>query len=290
MKYLIITHTKARSFVQSRLLGEELREADFVMEKEVVDSGSNLEIKVLLDELNIDLHKIQHFKQGDFDAKARPLVFAALDRLPHDVKRDLDFWRYLSSVRFFEITKWRHPKTAKSSVSESENENAVDSNLKNYGAFGLQVTESLFFRLYKGAELAYDIGNKQNPFHLCEISNVDLWQSHIIRLTAGCNQSYVRSLLEWVKLRDSWYEKHLSKKHQKLKVIDSETDKNDHLRDLVKRIRRHRSNVVHEFLSHQELEAIINFEAEKSLGDGLSIPKWKEKKEEKRKKKSNPGS
>ena len=52
--------------------------------------------------------------------------------------------------------------------------------------------------------------------------------------------------------------------------FDYEPDKR-HLRDLVKRVRRLRSNVVHEFLSDEEVADMVSHEAMKSL---QTIERW----------------
>lgn len=203
---------------------------------------------------------------SEFDAQAREIIHRNLAMLEQDVLSSADFWRYLSAVRFRDIVERRHRKTRKSKSTDG-----VDGNWNNYGALRSEIRESLFFRLFTGAELAYDSSNPDDPYHLTRIHDVDLWQSHIVRVFSGDNPRYARALVEWFRDRDVWYE-HVRRFDVKSLFAEFNHDpKLKHLRDFVKRVRRLRSNVVHEYLTDDEIREVVSIEAIESLGN---IGQW----------------
>jgi hypothetical protein len=201
-----------------------------------------------------------------FDAQARELVHRHLAQIDEDVLSDADFWRYLSSLRFHDVVAKRHPVTRKSFTGEG-----LDGNWANFGALRSDVRESLFFRLFIGAELAYDEANSKDSYHLTKIHDVDLWQSHIVRVFSGDNPQYARSLLRWFQSRSEWYKTCTGVNVEELFARFDEGPETKHLRDLVKRVRRIRSNIVHEFLSEPEVLEIVEREALESL---RNIESW----------------
>lgn len=200
----------------------------------------------------------------EFDAVAREVVHRNLVGLSDAVLADADFWRYLSCVRFYSLVARRHPPSAKSRA-----EDGIDGNWDNFGGKSSSVRESLMFRLFTGADLAYVPGEASDPYELCRIADVDLWQSHIVRVMSGDNPVYVRELLRWFRRRDEWYKSISDVDVATLFSSFDDSPKTRHLRDLVKRIRRLRSNVVHEFLSEGEVQDLVAEEARLSL-DGIA--------------------
>ena len=232
--------------------------------------GHGPSIEEILENLDVEIancvKKEGSFKQ-EIDAKLRPIVHSNLSNLEPEILGDRDFWRYLSAVRFNSLVSQRHQKSMKSSPAEGP-----DGNLANFGCLREEVKESFIYRLYFGADLSYDATNRKDPYHLARIHNVDLWQSHIVRVMSGDNPVYVRALLEWVRDRDSWYaqvQKDLKTNNAMVKYSDGLETR--HLRDLVKRIRRLRSNVIHEYLNFEEIKSMVSKEAEASLE---VIAKW----------------
>jgi len=192
-----------------------------------------------------------------FDSKARELIHGYLSNLDTQVLIDSDFWRYLSGIYFYDIVRTRHPENKKAKT--------IDANWANFGGKSSSTTESLIHRLFLGADLSIDRENRSDPYHLSKVHDVDLWQSHIIRVLSGENPIYARALLLWFKERDKWYSKQ-SNSAELLKEMDRyDNFKTAHLRDFVKRVRRVRSNVIHEFLSLEEVRALINNVALESL-------------------------
>jgi uncharacterized protein YutE (UPF0331/DUF86 family) len=89
---------------------------------------------------------------------------------------------------------------------------------------------------------------------------------------SGDNPVYVRALVDWFSGREAWYQsirKDPSLKKVMLKYADGLETR--HLRDLVKRVRRLRSNIIHEYLELDDLRMMVSKEAEASLED---ISKW----------------
>jgi hypothetical protein len=197
-----------------------------------------------------------------FDAKARPIVHGYLANLDDHVLIDDDFWRYLSGIYLYDIVKARHPENAKSK--------SVDSNWINYGGKSTATSESLMRRLYIGASLSIDPSNRKDSYHLSRIHDVDLWQSHIIRVLSGENPKYVKGLLKWFKDRDKWYAKMPNSGPVLVELSKLDNFKTGHLRDFVKRVRRLRSNVIHEFLEQSEIDAMISQLAQESIDDRKS--------------------
>ena len=197
-----------------------------------------------------------------FDAKARPIVHGYLANLDDRVLIDDDFWRYLSGIYLYAIVRERHPESAKSK--------SVDSNWINFGGKRSATTESLIRRLYLGASLSIDPSNRQDSYHLSRIHDVDLWQSHIIRVLSGENSKYVRGLLIWFKDREKWYLKMPNSSALITELNKLDNFRTAHLRDFVKRVRRLRSNVLHEFLDEAEIDSMISQLAQESIDDRKS--------------------
>jgi hypothetical protein len=252
---------QARKFVQQRQSGLRPTPDDFVQVRGAGESAGDA-VENLGDAL-VD-SGLRNLGGGAFDAAVRPVVHQHLAGVGEQALSDGDFWRYLAAVRFYDVVSRRHPKSNKSASAEG-----IDGNWANYGALRADPKESLFFRLYFGAELAYD-AEATDPYHLARVSDVDLWQSHIIRVMSGDNPLYVRALLEWFRDRAAW------KARTGMDVDGLFTQYNKepetrHLRDLVKRVRRLRSNVVHESLALDEVRQLVDQEATRSL---MHIAAW----------------
>lgn len=214
----------------------------------------------------------EEFAKPSFDSHARSIIHRNLTELDDEVLVDPDFWRYLSSVRFRNIVAQRHPKTRKSGDS-----GGTDGNWSNYGAFNSSVVESLFYRLYVGADATYDESSPEDPYHLTFVADVDLWQSHIVRVLSGDNPTYARNLVRWYLNRDAFYARSENQRYVE-SFATFKNPKTDHLRDLVKRVRRLRSNVIHELLNDEEMYLMIEEQATESLRSASS---WGRKKDAK---------
>jgi len=270
MMYPALTITKAQEFMLAKQKSGETSSLD--QDAYVDIRGVGKDIADILDSLKEEIDNLIVAKSEfnkDIDKELRPLVHQYLNGLDEEILADRDFWRYLSTIKFHNLVLLRHPKTNKSSNEEISDDLAnskFDGNWNNYGALRTDVKESLIYRLYLAANLSYDAGNKKDPYHLARIHDVDLWQSHIVRVMSGDNSKYVKALVIWFKNRDSWYKDNKrASEIEKLFGNYGNNPRTRHLRDLVKRVRRLRSNIVHEFLSDAEINELVNVEAQISI-------------------------
>jgi len=80
----------------------------------------------------------------------------------------------------------------------------------------------------------------------------------------------VKGLLKWFKDRDKWYAKMTNSSVAMAELNKLDNFKTGHLRDFVKRVRRLRSNVIHEFLDQSEIDSMISQLAQESIDDRKS--------------------
>jgi hypothetical protein len=262
MNYPVIQLSKLRTALQHA--SENLGELPTEIDDWVSFRGEGQSVVDILSLLKGELDALGASEGFDskFDAKARPIVHGYLANLDDHVLIDDDFWRYLSGIYLYDIVRARHPENAKSK--------SADSNWTNFGGKSTATTESLMRRLYIGASLSIDPGNRQDSYHLARIHDVDLWQSHIIRVLSGENPKYVKGLLKWFKERDKWYAKMPNSGPVLAELTKLDNFKTGHLRDFVKRVRRLRSNVIHEFLEQAEIDVMISQLAQESIEDRKS--------------------
>jgi hypothetical protein len=262
MNYPVIQLSKLRTALQHA--SENLGQLPTEIDDWVSFRGEGQSVVDILSLLKGELDALGASEGFDskFDAKARPIVHGYLANLDDHVLIDDDFWRYLSGIYLYDIVRARHPENAKSK--------SADSNWTNFGGKSTATTESLMRRLYIGASLSIDPGNRQDSYHLARIHDVDLWQSHIIRVLSGENPKYVKGLLKWFKERDKWYAKMPNSGPVLAELTKLDNFKTGHLRDFVKRVRRLRSNVIHEFLEQAEIDVMISQLAQESIEDRKS--------------------
>ena len=262
MQYPIIQLSKLRSALQYAIENSGQLPSD--IEDWVSYRGEGQSAADILALLKGELETLGATEGFDskFDAKARSIVHGYLSNLDDQVLIDDDFWRYLSGIYLYEIVKSRHPENAKSK--------SIDSNWVNFGGKNTATTESLIRRLYIGASLSLDPSNRKDSYHLSRIHDVDLWQSHIVRVLSGHNPMYVKGLLKWFKDRDKWYANMPSSDKVLRDLNKLKNFKTAHLRDFVKRVRRLRSNVIHEFLDQSEVDLMISRLAQESIDDWKS--------------------
>lgn len=262
MNYPVIQLSKLRMALQHA--SENSAQLPIHMDEWMSFRGDGQSVVGLLALLKGELEALgaTHGFDSKFDAKARPIVHGYLANLEDHVLIDDDFWRYLSGIYLYAIVRERHPENAKSK--------SADSNWTNFGGKSTATTESLIRRLYLGASLSIDPSNRGDSYHLSRIHDVDLWQSHIIRVLSGENPNYVKGLLKWFKDRDKWYAKMPNSSSVMAELNKLDNFKTGHLRDFVKRVRRLRSNVIHEFLDQSEIDSMISQLAQESIGDRKS--------------------
>jgi len=167
-----------------------------------------------------------------FEAKAARVVHSSV---PPDAEMlaDPEFWIWLAVVHFPDVVEWRY----RYRKAESE------AQLANYGVGSK--TENVLYRLWLRAELVLDDGNKDR-YHLCDAGQIDFYRSHLFRQGYANARDFAKALLRF-------QYPHADRSEPHLKTIA--------IRDLVKRLRRMRSNLFLEILPEDECRAVIEAEA-----------------------------
>src|ERR1035437_180966 len=115
--------------------------------------------------------------------------------------------------------------------------------LANYG-IGSR-TENLLYRLWLRAELVLD-ESAQDRYHLADAGQIDFYRSHLFRQGYANARNFARELLRFQYPGTNPTEPNL---------------KINKIRELVKRLRRLRSNLLLEVLPEEECRAVIEAEA-----------------------------
>lgn len=166
---------------------------------------------------------------GRFEREACAVVHGALLTFERAPLADPDFWTYLAVARLADVIEWRfgtegHPAAA-----------------ANYGVG--QRTENMLFRLWLRGELGR--GEGTDPYELAKTGDQDLWRSHLLRQGYACVRPVARALLELQagRLRGP------TGKEKKLSIED--------VRELAKRLKRLRANVMFEALDAARAAALV---------------------------------
>ena len=170
-------------------------------------------------------------KGGEYEASACRIVH---ETLPHSLLAfsDADFWIWLAVARLPDIVEWRHGGADRYAE------------IANYGIGNR--TENLIFRMWLRAEIVFD-EEAEDPYHLSRVGDQDLWRSHIIRQGYANVRTVAKALIEF--------------------QFEGDTPRlsNNGIRELAKRLRRLRSNIMFEFMTPNQMTEIIL-----KLADGLS--------------------
>lgn len=170
-----------------------------------------------------------------FEGRAARLVHG---NVPGDAEMlcDPEFWIWLSVVHFSDLVEWRYRNPD------------GGTKLANYG-IGSR-TENLLYRLWLRAELVLDESAKDR-YHLADAGQIDFYRSHLFRQGYANARNFARALLRF-------QYPNVDATEPKLKIIE--------IRDLVKRLRRLRSNLFLEILPEEECRAVIEEEAVVVMG------------------------
>ncbi|MEI6761938.1 MAG: DUF6339 family protein [Betaproteobacteria bacterium] len=170
------------------------------------------------------------------DAQANKFEGAAA-RLMHslvpqdtEVLSDPEYWIWLAVVCFPDVVEWRYGSKP------------AGTKPANYG-IGSRL-ENLLFRLWLRAELVLD-EQHEDRYHLVDAGQLDFYRSHLYRQGYANVRTFARALLLFQ------YPKADSVPN--LKILQ--------IRELVKRLKRLRSNLFLEILPEEECRAIIETEA-----------------------------
>jgi len=215
-------------------------------------SGDNLPVE-LLEELRTKLLKLKRkFAEklrdkdpqgGKFESEACAIVHSCLAAVDRRALADHDFWTWLAVDFLADILEWRFGT------------NGRPAKPANYG-IGTR-TENMFFRLWVRADLGKT--NTADPYELARFGDQDLWRSHLLRQGYANARCIARSLL---KLQAGKLV--LGTKLAK-KVVGG--DEPEGVRMLAKRLRRMRANVVFEYLTPNQADALV-FELSSDLKKG----------------------
>lgn len=165
-----------------------------------------------------------------FEAEAARVVHISV---PYNTEMlaDPDFWIWLAVAHFSETVEWRYGNP-EAGVS-----------MANYGIAARN--ENLLYRLWLRAELVLD-EEASDRYHLAEAGQIDFYRSHLFRQGYANARNFARALLRF-------QYPNADRSAPKLKV--------EHIRELVKRLRRLRSNLFVEILEERECLAVIEIEA-----------------------------
>jgi hypothetical protein len=155
-----------------------------------------------------------------------------LREFPARVLTDDDFWRYLAVRGLYEFISWRDGQSSGSPA------------LASFGANGPRVNyDCVPFRMFVRADIASivaELGSQDmDALDISSIAGTDLWRSHILRSQSSYSPSYVRTLLE----------------HHDRGVLPAAV-----VRDLAKRVKRVRSNVLIEALEAEDTQNMFDRE------------------------------
>jgi hypothetical protein len=161
-----------------------------------------------------------------------------LREFPPYVLTDDDFWRYLSVRGLYEFIAWRDGKGSGSPA------------LASFGASGLRVSyDCVPFRMFVRADVASIVAaagpESMDALQMSSIAGTDVWRSHIMRSQSSFAPHYVRMLLE----------------HVDRKLLPSPV-----VRELAKRVKRVRANVLIEALEVEETAVMFEREFRASAG------------------------
>lgn len=173
-----------------------------------------------------------------FEAKASRLVHASIPG-KSEMLSDPDFWVWLAVVHLPEIVEWRYRYQNRKTDSFAQ--------LDNYG-IGSR-SDNLVYRLWLRAELVLDAEAKDR-YHLTDAGQIDFYRSHLFRQGYANARNFSRALLRY-----QYPNKDLAE--PRLKTIE--------IRELVKRLRRMRSNLFIEILAEDDCRAAIEAEAAEVL-------------------------
>lgn len=172
-------------------------------------------------------------KANAFESKASRVIHESL-AISSEVLADPEFWIWLAVTHFPDVVEWRYRYRKEDSAAQ----------LGNYGVGSR--TENLLYRLWLRAELVLDEA-AADRYHLADSGQIDFYRSHLFRQGYANARNFAKALLRFQ------YPKKSNPTEPNLKLLE--------IRDLVKRLRRMRSNLFLEILPEDECRAVIEAEA-----------------------------
>jgi hypothetical protein len=230
MSYPTVSRADARSYLQKKR-DEPAGEQDLNICMR--DEGADLDWEEAASQLIAELTKLQSpgpVKKGDprgnqFEKSASTIVH---ERLPqHPALTDPEFWTWLAVVHGQEIVDWRYGSAG---------------SLANFGAG--PAGENFFFRLWLRADIGFDAA-AEDSYGLAKLGDIDFWRSHVFRQGYGEVRAFTRALLDFQFPAAEGHKARLS---------------HDDIRDLVKRLKRARTNLMFELMTEARARDYIESE------------------------------
>jgi hypothetical protein len=234
-QYPVLKAAGARAYLLARAAGEDIlleSVVEYCGTGELVDVAPVTQLETKLKALRKKFPpklKEKDTEGGRFEREACEIVHSTLASFDRDALADLDFWTFLAIVHFSDVVEWRFGAAGRPAKAP------------NYGVG--QRTENMMFRMWLRAELGRDAG--PDPYSLAKTGDQDLWRSHILRQGYANARAVAKSLL---RLQAG----QLQAGGQKVKKLTVE-----HVRELAKRLKRLRANVVFEFLTAAQAESLV---------------------------------
>lgn len=240
MKYPILSAADATAYLASKRSGTPL---DLDLMVKTRGDGPDLP-QDFVAVLTADMEAIKaRFPEGMKSQKNANAFEAQAARAIHQrvtadltILADADFWLWLAAAHFSDIVEWRYGNPE------------GGTGLANYGV-GAR-TENLLYRLWLRAELVLD-EQADDRYHLCARGQIDFYRSHLFRQGYANAREFAKALLKY-QYRDT---KEVTQPHLKVSQI----------RELVKRLRRMRTNLFMEILDESECLKVIEEEAGRVL-------------------------
>ena len=230
-KYYVMAGEDALRYLKARDGGDDPQLDDF---QRVTGVGELMSLAPLA-KLDAELRKLKRKfptklrerdkEGGRFEQQACVIVHQCLASVDPNVLGDLEFWTWMAVAKFAKIVEWRFGAAGR------------HAKLENYG-IGKRM-ENLLFRLWLRAELGKD-KKTRDPYLLAKTGDQDLWRSHILRQGYANARVITKALLR------------LQAGQLRAKKLAIEG-----IRELAKRLRRLRANIVFEFLDASQAEAIV---------------------------------
>lgn len=164
---------------------------------------------------------------GRFESKACETVHRLLP-VSNRAVADAGFWIWLTVAKFPDIVEWRHGGDGRFAE------------LANYGIGNR--TENLIFRMWLRAEIVYD-PSAEDPYLLSRFGDQDLWRSHIIRQGYSSVREVAKCLISF----------QYTDGKPRLSIGG--------IRELAKRLRRLRANMMMEFLTPAQIMRVLEDQA-----------------------------
>jgi hypothetical protein len=236
MRYPVLTTKDASSYLASKRAGNPL---DLDRLLKIRGDGKDLD-QTFVGDLVADLAALKAKYPSDgmkspksanqFEGDAARAIHKRV-KVSAEVLADADFWLWLAVAHFSDIVEWRYG-------------NLVDgTGLANYG-IGAR-SENLIYRLWLRADLVFDDA-AVDSYHLCQCGQIDFYRSHLFRQGYANVRNFSRALLRF--------------QYPKKDTTEPNLPVNQ-IRELVKRLRRLRTNLFLEVLDEKECRKVIEDEA-----------------------------